>query len=83
MTVLLERIINLFNDDKWEYAQQVWDILQRSYQYIGGFKTASSIEELIGKSGMWKLVIRNGNISALQIYKDQYGRKLIASGTDG
>jgi len=58
-------------------------MLQSSYEKSGGFKSASSPEELIKKSGLWKLVTRNGNITALRIYKNQFGKKAIAAGTNG
>ena len=84
MSILLERIVNLYDDsDKREYAQAVWDLLQQSYQFIGGFKSAVGIDELIEKTGLWKLVIRDGEITAVGLYRDQYGRKSIASGTNG
>jgi len=83
---LTERVLNLMQDDltdKQKYIDEVWDILQRSYVKAGGFKTASSPEELIAKTGMWKLVTRDGHITAVILYRDQYGRKSVASGTDG
>lgn len=83
--ILVERVINAFdNNNKEKYSQQVWDIMQLSYSNVpGGFGSASSVEELISKSGLWKMVIRSGKVTAVNIYKDQYGRKSIASGTDG
>lgn len=83
--LLTERVHNAFNaSSKVKYAPQVWDILQSSYSKLpGGFGTASSIEELIDKSGLWKIVVRDGNVTAVNIYKDMHGRKSIASGTDG
>jgi hypothetical protein len=82
---LTETYINAIDpDDKKKYARQVWDILQSSYSGLpGGFATASSIDELIEKSWLWKMAKKNGKIVAVQIYKDQYGRKGIAGGTDG
>ena len=82
--VLLEKVVNLFDQDqKDKYGQQVWDILLQSYAPIGGFQTASSLEELMHKSGLWKLVMRDGQITAVKIYRDQFGRKAVAMGTDG
>lgn len=82
---LIETYINVIRPkDKRKYASQVWDILQNSYASLpGGFATAATIDELIEKSWMWKLVKKNDKIVAVQIYKDQYGRKGIAGGTDG
>lgn len=82
--ILTERVVNLFNpDEKQKYAKPVWDMLQTAYEPSGGFGSAASIEELIDKTALWKLVVRDGNISALAIYKDSQGRKGIASASDG
>ncbi len=82
--LLSERVVNAFTaDQKNKYSQQVWDIMQKSYASIGGFGTASSPEELIQYSGLWKIITRDGKITAVNVYRDQHGRKSIASGTDG
>lgn len=82
---ITETYINAIKpEQKQKYAEQVWDMLQASYAGLpGGFATAATIEELIQKSLLWKMVKRDGKIVAVQIYKDQYGRKGIAGGTDG
>jgi hypothetical protein len=83
--ILTETYVNAINpDQKQKYAKQVWDILQDSYSSLpGGFATAATIEELIEKSWLWKMVKKDGKIVAVQIYKDKHGRKGIAGGTDG
>ena len=83
--LLIERVVNAFDPTKKQhYATQVWDLLQKSYSTVpGGFGTAATIEELIEKSGLWKLVVRDGRVTAAGIYRDQHGRKSIAAGTDG
>lgn len=82
--LLLERYINLTaENDKRKYGQLVWDMLQVSYEKIGGYKGASSIDELIKTSHLWKLVRRNGKIVAFSLYKDFKGRKGIGAATDG
>lgn len=81
---LLEHFVNLTApSQKSKYANEVWQILQKSYEKIGGFKSVDTLEELIHDTGLWKLSKRNGRIVAVAIYKDSYGRKSIASGTDG
>lgn len=68
---LIERIINLHTDDqKKKYVDQVWDILQQSYAKIGGFKSASSPQELIEIPGYWKIVKRDGDITAVNLYRE-------------
>lgn len=82
--ILNEHIINLFTDnEKARWSNGVWDVLQQSYEKIGGLKTAETPEQLIKKSGLWKLITRNGKVSAVNIYKNKYGRKVIAGGTNG
>jgi len=65
------------------YIDDIWDILQKSYASIGGFLTASSKEDLMNKTGLAKLVRKNGKIVAVKIYKDDRGRKSIGAGSDG
>jgi hypothetical protein len=83
--LLVERVINAFDEKtKLHYGQEVWDIMQRSYASVpGGFGTADDIPDLIKKGDLWKLVIRNGEVTAACIYRDQFGRKAVASGTNG
>lgn len=81
---LIERAINLFDpQEKEKYADEVWNILQSSYAKLGGFKSAANVEELIQKTHLWKLIKRDGHITAVGIYRDMMGRKSIASGTNG
>jgi hypothetical protein len=78
-----ESFINLFNDDMYKYKDEVWDILQTSYKSIGGFLSADSVEDLINKSWLWKLVRKENRIVTAIIYKNDKGRKLIGGGSDG
>ena len=81
---LTEKYINVFNpNDKQKYVDEVWNVLQRSYAPIGGFLSASNKNELIDDSWLWKIVKKDNKIKAVSIYKDKFGRKSIASGTDG
>lgn len=83
--LLLERYINAFDDSvKRKYMQEVWDILQASYAYIGGIKGHEfSSPEAMLKVPFWKLFIKDGKVVTVRMYKDLNGRKGIASGTDG
>src|ERR1039457_4292738 len=82
--ILNEHVVNLLTpDEKKKYAELVWDMLQTSYAPRGGFNTSANVDELISKSGMWKLIVRNGVLTAVQIYRDQYGRKGIGIGSNG
>lgn len=82
--LITERYVNLWKKEEMEpYIDEVWDILQKTYEYIGGFKTAATKEELISKTDFMKLVRKNGKIVAVSLYKDKNGRKGIAAGSDG
>jgi hypothetical protein len=84
INLLLERFVNLFKKEEIEpYIEDIWNIMQRTYEPIGGFKTANTPEELLSKVGMAKLVRKNNKIVAAALYKDKYGRKAIAKGSDG
>lgn len=81
---LVERVVNLFNQpDQIKYADQVWALLQSSYKGAGGFHSAEDIPDLLSKTNMWKLVVRDGKVTAANLYRDLHGRKSIAAGTDG
>jgi hypothetical protein len=83
-TLILERYINLSKKEDIEpYLKDIWDIMQFSYKEIGGFKTASTPQELLDKINFAKLVRKNGKIVAATLYKDKYGRKAIGGGYDG
>lgn len=83
---LIERVVNLHStDEKMAYADEVWDMLQRSYKKMGGFKSAGSPEELANEPGYWKVVRRGDKITAVGIYKKSpqtNNFKAIASATE-
>lgn len=83
---LIERILNLWTpQQKKPYADVVWDMLQRSYKKLGGFKSATSAEELLTEPGYWKLVVRSGKVTAVNIYKkvpNTENYKVIASASE-
>lgn len=84
--VLEERVINITRtEDKQKVAKDVWDILQKSYAYIGGIKGNGfeSIDNMINKIPYWKIARKNNKIVAVILYKDKNGRKLVACGSDG
>ena len=81
--ILTERVVNAFDAaQKAKYADKVWDMLQTAYKDIGGFGSAASVEELLNTPGLWKLVVRDGEVTAVNIYRDAQGRKSIASATN-
>jgi len=82
--LLLERYVNLFGKDQIApYIDDIWNILQKSYAPIGGFRTAASKEDLLNKVDFAKLARKNGKIVAAAVYKDKHGRKTVGIGFDG
>jgi len=84
--LLVEKVLNLHTpEEKMKYADKIWDMLQRSYKKIGGFKSANSAEELANDLGYWKVVRRGDHITALGVYKQVSNTdnfKMIASATE-
>jgi hypothetical protein len=85
---LQERFINLFKGDlekRIQYADEVWEILQRSYKDIGGvlINGMRTKEEMIKNIPFWKLVTLHDKVVAVSMFKDKGGRKRVALGTDG
>lgn len=68
---------------KW--ADQVWNILQRSYAPIGGIKGSGfrSKQDMIDNIPFWKIYTKDNKVVAAVFYKDKNGRKLVAIATDG
>ena len=82
---ITEHFVNAFNKEEMEkYGDVVWDMLQKAYAYCGGVAGAKSIKDIIDDSDMWKMVRRNGKITAVKIYKFKNGgRKAFCCATDG
>lgn len=84
-----ERFVNAVGDKdiaiKNKYKKQVWDVLQKSYAGIGGIKGNGfqNMETMVKKIPMWKIVVNNGTVEAVVLYKDKGGRKSVAMGSTG
>lgn len=72
-------------EEKKEYVDDVWELLQKAYQKIGGFKSALTKADLMSDSYLWSLVRRSDTkkITALRIFKKSFGLKSIGMATDG
>ena len=82
--ILKEAYINLLKkEEKEKYVDIVWDILQKSYAPLGGYKSVASKDELINDSFLWKLIKKDNKIITVAIYKDKFGRKGMGKGSDG
>jgi hypothetical protein len=81
--ILLERYVNLISkEDKLKYVDEVWELMQKAYASIGGFKSAVNKEDLVNDSFLWKLVRKNNRIVAAVLYKDRLGRKSFAGAAE-
>lgn len=84
---LEERFVNALPKDqelKQKHADAVWDLLQKSYAPIGGIKGKgfSSKSDMMNIP-FWKMIMKDGEIKGVVLYKDKGGRKSVAAGTDG
>ena len=72
-------------EKKHKHAQEVFDMIQKSYADQGGIKGTGfgSPQEMVEKIPMWKIGTHKGKIVAVALYKDAEGRKRVAMGTDG
>lgn len=80
-----EHFVNCKTDEEMrKYADIVWDILKKSYEYCGGIKNVDGPEDLIKDTHLWKLLRKNGKIIAVICYTDRKGgRKMCLMGQDG
>jgi len=84
--LLQESYTNIFlPQEKQKWKDQVWDIIQKSYKPLGGIQGSGfeSPENMVEKLPMWKIYLSGGKLSAVVLYKDKGGRKLVALGTNG
>jgi len=85
--IFYESIINLFTkEEKSQYVDEIWDLLQESYKSIGGIKGSGfqSKNDMIDKIKLWKVVKKNNKILAGLLYKDRHDlRKTVGVFTDG
>ncbi len=92
---LVEHILSIGLNSKHEkfreqYRYQIHDLIRSAYKNSGGYAgnesgsiaESDAIHDDINNS-LIKATIRNGKISSVNLYKKQYGRKSIASATDG
>ena len=94
-TFLEEKVLSIgFNPShepyREQYRNQIHDILRNSYSSIGGYRGLGSGSEKESEAihndisdNQIKATKRGDKITAVNLYKPQFGRKSIASGTDG
>jgi len=84
-TFIAERFVNALPNDeelKRKWSDDVWSLLQKSYEKIGGIKGKGfeSKQSMIDNIPMWKMAVKNGKLVAVILYKDKGGRKSVAMG---
>tara|TARA_R110000868_G_scaffold124490_10_gene329165 strand:- start:20959 stop:21507 length:549 start_codon:yes stop_codon:yes gene_type:complete len=96
MQYLQEKVINIGFDSKEhaakreQHREDIHSLLRSSYASLGGYlglgsgtdEESSAIHNDISSS-MIKGIRREGKLVAVKLYKDKFGRKSIAVGTDG
>lgn len=83
--LIVERFVNCHNqEDMKKYANDVWKILTKSYEYCGGMAGMDSVQQLMDETSLWKLVRRDNKIVAVIAYSNKRGgRKACYAGSDG
>ena len=81
VTAIGDRDLDLKN----QYKVQVWELLKASYRQNGGLvgNGFQNMETMVNKIPMWKMIINNGKVEAVVMYKDKGGRKSVAIGSTG
>ena len=74
-----------YKEEREQYKDEVYELLQSAYAGIGGLKGSgfNSADDMVKNIPMWKLSRKDGKIVAGVLYKDKGGRKIVASFTDG
>ena len=83
--LITEHFVNCLNkEDMKPYADEVWKMLQKTYEYCGGMAGMDSVGQLIDETTMWKLVRKNNKIVAGIFYSNKRGgRKACYACNDG
>ena len=83
--LITEHFVNLFKkEDMAKYADEIYKMMEKCYEYCGGMTGMSSPQQLIDETTMWKLVRRSNKITAGIVYNDKRGgRKMCYCFNDG
>lgn len=66
--------------DKAQFLEQVWNILEASYRQVPGGLHFSCPAEMLADTDEWHLIIENNQVQALTLHKYRHGLKLVALG---
>lgn len=65
-----------------KYCNEIWDIIVKSYQKIGGFLTYDNPQQMINNVSLVKMYFSNSKLEACALYRGSMGgQKLVACGT--
>ena len=63
-SLINEHFVNCKTDEEMnKYADIVWNILKKAYEYCGGIKNVNSGQDLIKDTHLWKLYRKNNEIN--------------------
>lgn len=86
---LFESFVNLYSEDPKmnkfdQFKDEVYEILEKSYEPVGGILGVSNPDDIVSEGNFWKLFRKSGKIIACAIYKlSGNKRKMKYLGTDG
>ena len=76
--IITEHFVNCKSaEDMEKYKQQVWSILNKSYEYCGGMVGMDNVEQLIEETTLWKIITRDHKVSAVCVYGSKRGGRKI------
>lgn len=83
--LITEHFVNIFKkDDMAKYADEIYKMMVKCYEYCGGMAGMDSPQQLIDETTFWKLVRRTDRITAGIVYSDKRGgRKMCYCFNDG
>lgn len=70
---------------KAPYRDLVWDMIQTTYEPLGGFKSshARDPQHFLENTELWRLETRGDDIIAVAVYRLLFGRKAIGGASNG
>ncbi len=82
-TVFLRNVNDQEKQEMLSYGDLVWILIEDAYRPIGGYKGATSVEHLVSKSFLWRVVFIQKDEkdipAVVNVYKKEFGLKRIAT----
>jgi len=80
LNISIEKIKGVEFAEKVIVAEEVFEILEESYKNVKGGNLYKNSDELLLDTNDWELIWLNDEIVGCIIYKEKYGKKLVALG---